>query len=164
MLATFGSFTGLIGVVIYEKFCKDIEVRKVMWLSILMSCLSGFCDYGLAKRWNLKMGISDLTYLYTSSIVFGIIGNAISFLPLLSLFAKIIPKNVEGTIYAFMTGTMNLSSAVIAPMIGVYLNDKFVGVTSDNLNGYSTLCLISLSVSFLTFFLLPLIPTSNQII
>ena len=63
-----------------------------------------------------------------------------------------------------MTGAWNLSSSVISPMIGVYLNDKFVGVTTENLKGYSTLCLISLCVSFLTFFLLPLIPTANQII
>ena len=91
MLATFGSFTGLIGVVIYEKFCKEIRVRKMVWFSIVMSCISAMFDYGLAKRWNLTIGISDLTYLYTTSIVFGIISNAISILPLLSLFAKIIP-------------------------------------------------------------------------
>ena len=91
MLATFGSFTGLIGVVIYEKFCKEIRVRKMVWFSIVMSCISAMFDYGLAKRWNLTIGICDLTYLYTTSIVFGIISNAISILPLLSLFAKIIP-------------------------------------------------------------------------
>ena len=161
LLATFGSFTGLIGVIIYEKFCKDIEVRQIVWFSIVMSCLSGFCDFGLAKRWNLALGISDLAYLYTTSIFFGIIGNAISFLPLLSLFAKIVPKRVEGTLYAFMTGAMNLSGGVLAPMVGVYINDKFVGVTSDNLKGYSTLCLISFILTFATFILLPLIPTND---
>lgn len=161
MLATFGSFTGLIGVIIYEKFCKDIEVRQIVWFSVIMSCVSGFCDYGLARRWNLALGISDVVYLYSTQIVFGIIGNAISFLPLLSLFAKIVPRRVEGTLYAFMTGVMNLSNGVLAPMVGVYINDKFVGVTSDNLKGYSTLCLISFVVTFLTFFLVPLIPTSN---
>lgn len=161
MLATFGSFTGLIGVIIYEKYCKDIEVRKIIYFSIIMSCLSSFCEFGLAKRWNLLIGISDLSYLYGTSILFGIIGNAISFLPLLALFAKITPKKVEGTLYAFMTGAMNLSYGVLAPMVGVYINEKFVGVTSDNLNGYSSLCFISFMVSFLTFFLLPLIPTTN---
>ena len=107
------------------------------------------------------MGISDLSFLYGSTIIFGVIGSAISFLPLLALFAKITPKKVEGTLYAVMTGVWNLSSFVLAPMIGVYINDKFVGVTADNLDGYSKLCQISLIVSFFSFLLLPLIPTSN---
>jgi hypothetical protein len=33
---------------------------------------------------------------------------AFSTLPLMALFAKITPKRIEGTIFAFLTGTWNL--------------------------------------------------------
>jgi len=48
-------------------------------------------------------------------------------LPILALFAKITPAKIEGTIFAFLTGTMNLASTVIQPGMGTLINSKFVG-------------------------------------
>ena len=49
-------------------------------------------------------------------------------LPMMVLFAKIIPKNIEATCFAFLTGTSNLMGS-LSSFIGAYINDKFVGVT-----------------------------------
>lgn len=57
-------------------------------------------------------------------------------LPTLALFAKITPPKIEGTVFAFLTGTTNLANNVIAPMIGVWINENFVGVTADDLSKY----------------------------
>lgn len=84
-------------------------------------------------------------------------------LPTLALFAKITPKRIEGTIFAFLTGTTNLANNVISPMIGVWLNEQFVGVTADDLSKYKMLCLISLLTSFLGFLILPFIPLKEDI-
>jgi hypothetical protein len=80
-------------------------------------------------------------------------------LPILALFAKITPAKIEGTIFAFLTGTMNLASTVIQPGMGTLINAKFVGVNKKDLSGYSTLCLVAFICSIVTFILLPLIPT-----
>lgn len=82
---------------------------------------------------------------------------------MLSLFAKICPKRIEGTMFALLTGTYNLDSSVIAPMMGSWINYQFVGVTKDDQSGYSTLCLISFICSFLGFLLLPLIPLRKDV-
>ena len=48
------------------------------------------------------------------------------------LFAKIIPESVESSMFALLTGLINLSNLFAAPELGVFIN-TFVGVTSDNL-------------------------------
>ena len=76
----------------------------------------------------------------------------------MALFAKITPKRIEGTIFAFLTGTWNLDATVIQPLMGNFING-FVGVTKDDLSGYSTLMLIALCVTPIAFanaFLIPL--------
>ena len=57
-------------------------------------------------------------------------------MPVLVLFAKITPPNIEATVFALFTGIFNLSSIVISPNVGILLNKLFVGVTLDNLDLY----------------------------
>jgi hypothetical protein len=40
----------------------------------------------------------------------------------MALFAKITPKRIEGTTFAFLTGTMNFATTVIGPGMGVWEN------------------------------------------
>lgn len=82
---------------------------------------------------------------------------AFQIIPILSLFAKICPKRIEGTMYAFLTGVMNLDTGVIQPAMGSWINSQFVGVNKDDQSGYPTLCLIAFICSFIGFALLPLI-------
>lgn len=84
-------------------------------------------------------------------------------LPTMALFAKITPSKIEGTVFALLTGTVNLASSVISPMIGVYMNKRFVGVTADDLSGYPQLCIIGIITSFFGFLVIPLIPLKDEI-
>jgi MFS family permease len=95
--------------------------------------------------------------------VFGIIIQAMNLLPTLALFAKITPNRIEATVFAFLTGTTNLASGVLSPLIGVWLNDKFFHVTADDLSNYKYLCLVCFFCTFLGFIIIPLIPLKEQI-
>jgi MFS family permease len=117
----------------------------------------------LAKRWNLEIGIPDMVMLIFTDAVFNVIITIMYVLPILALFAKITPRKIEGTIYAFLTGTWNLSWTIIATLWGTFINHHFVGVNKNDQSGYSTLVLIALIGSILTFALLPLIPMKKQI-
>jgi len=59
-------------------------------------------------RWNLEAGIDDYVFLIFTDVVFGAIALSFGTLPILALFAKITPKRIEGTMFAFLTGTSNL--------------------------------------------------------
>ena len=101
------------GVIIYEQFLKTTEVRTVLFFNVIINIVGSFLSYSFAMRWNLSWGISDYFFLFTTDVVFGAVSMAFSTLPILALFAKITPKRIEGTMYAFLTGTSNLDGGVI---------------------------------------------------
>jgi len=75
-----------------------------------------------AMRWNLALGINDYAFLIFTIVIFGVIQIAFGTLPILALFAKITPRRIEGTMFAFFTGTSNLDQGVLQPMMGSFIN------------------------------------------
>jgi hypothetical protein len=57
------------------------------------------------------------------------------------LFAKLIPADVEGTMFAFVTSILNASFEFGAKGLGLLIN-HFVGVTTENLENYWILVVI----------------------
>ena len=161
MMGIVGQFTTILGTMYYEAKLKDIEVRTLIYWSTVISIISGFCSLGFALRLNVKMGISDMIYVVCTDTFFGVISQAMNLLPCLALFAKVTPKRIEGTVFAFLTGATNLASTVISPLIGVWINEKFVGVNAENIGpkNYKWLCIIQLIACFMTFLIIPLVPT-----
>lgn len=52
----------------------------------------------------------------------------------MALFAKITPKRIEATTFAFLTGTMDFANTVISPGEGTLINHEFVGVNRNDLS------------------------------
>jgi len=123
MLGVIGQVTGIFGTMYYENYLKDIEVRTVLYWSTIVSMISSFCQYAFARRWNKDLGINDMFFIIMTDTIFGVISLAMNTLPTLALFAKITPAKIEGTVFAFLTGTTNLANNVLAPMIGVWINE-----------------------------------------
>ena len=121
---------------VYEKYLKDLEVRTIMYWATIFSVISSFAQYAFACRWNTYIGMNDFVFIILTDTIFGVISLAMNTLPTMALFVKITPNNVEGTVFAFLTGTTNLASIVVAPMIGVWINQNFVGVTGEDLSKY----------------------------
>ena len=134
----------------------------MLWNSI-MGVVGGFISLIFATRLNLSLGISDLAFVILSSIVTETLSTAFSQMPVLVLFAKITPPNIEATVFALFTGLFNLSAIVISPNMGIIVNKLFVGVTLDNLSEYYKLVFIQLMLSFIPIFLQFLIPMKHEI-
>lgn len=135
----------------------------MIFFAMIANVFATFLTFAFAKRWNKNCNINDIVFLFFTDVVFNVIQTVLYSLPLLALFAKVCPAKIEGTIFAFLTGTMNLASTVIQPGMGTLINKQFVGVSKKDLSGYSTLCLIAFICSLVTFVLLPLIPTKKQL-
>ena len=127
--------------------------------AMIAGVIGSFLIFVFAKRWNLDIGIPDIYFLFFTDVVLSIIITLLYTLPIMALFAKITPKRIEATTFAFLTGTMDFANTVISPGEGTLINHEFVGVNRNDLSQFSTLCLIGLIGSILTFVLLPLIPT-----
>ena len=134
----------------------------IFW-AMVVGVIGAFLNFMFAKRWNLEIGIPDMAFLFATDVIFSVISVILYSLPILALFAKITPPRIEGTIFAFLTGTMNFANAIIAPNVGTFENHEFVGVNKKDLSNYWVLTLIALIGTILTFALLPLIPTRTQL-
>ena len=163
MLVLIGQLCHIVGALIYKAFCRNVDTRTMVLCSFITTIISNFLNFCFAKRWNLGWGIPDIVFLLFTDNVFAIIGTLLYTLPIMALFAKITPKKIEGTTYAFLTGTMNLGSTVISPGIGTFINSQWVGVKKKDLSNYSTLVLISLICSIVSLALLPLIPSKKNV-
>lgn len=151
----------ILGTIYYRTFLKQIEVRRIITYSILVSNISYFMSIIFAYRWHLKIGISDLLFLLLTDIIFDPLSTAMKILPAYSLIAKVTPDGIEATIFAFMTGAWNLSEGVISPNVGAALNKAFVGVTANDLANYKYLPVLGFCFSFLSYIFVPLIPLKS---
>lgn len=142
---------------------KHIETRTIIFWSTVMAVVSTFLSYCFAMRWNIHFGISDLVFIIFTDVVFGCLSLALNVLPCLALFAKITPPGIEGTIFAFLTGSWNFADGVLSPMVGTEINNLFGHVTQKDLTNYPRLKLIAFVCSFIGFTILPLIPLNKDI-
>merc|ERR1712070_1002606 len=122
MLALTGQICSIIGALIYKQFFRAVDTRTMIFAATLIQILGAFCDFSFAKRWNLEFEIDDMFFLFFTEVIFDCIHTLLFTLPIMALFAKITPKNIEGTTFATLTGTMNFASTVIKPGIGVFIN------------------------------------------
>jgi len=117
----------------------------------------------LAYRWNLDINIPDLAWIIMTDLIVGVFTTAFFTIPVMSLFAKVIPERIEATMFAFLEGALNFDMKVIRPMIGTLLNYEFVGVDKDDQSGWTSLTLIKFGTTFIGFALVFLIPLKRDI-
>jgi hypothetical protein len=70
MIALVGQVFSIVGVVIYERCLKTIEVRFVVMIGVGVRIIGAFCAYAFAMRWNLAIGMSDYVFLFLTDVVF----------------------------------------------------------------------------------------------
>ena len=163
LLVLLGQICHIIGALIYKAWCRNVDTRWMIFFAMLVSIVGAFLNFCCAKRWNTEWGIPDIVFLLFTDAVFSVINVILYTLPILALFAKITPKKVEGTIFAFLTGTMNFANTMISPSVGTFINHKFVGVNKRDLSNYWVLTLITLISSILVLSLLPLVPSRTNL-
>ena len=79
-----------------------------------------------------------------------------------TLFAKIIPPNIESAMFALVSGFINLSYWFLARVIGVIVN-KFFGVTRENLSEVWKLFLVQAITALVPLAFIWLLPTKAEI-
>lgn len=103
----------IIGVLIFQAWLKNIEVRYLLFWNVVANIINFFFVYVQANRWNIDIGYSDIAYLFTISIIFGALTAALCVLPIMALFARITPHKIEGAVFALLTGVNNLDQFVL---------------------------------------------------
>jgi vacuolar-type H+-ATPase subunit I/STV1 len=143
MLTLIGFITLLFSTVLYNKYLRRKEFRSLFKYAIYVGFIGSVTSFIFVMRWNVTyLYINDLVFIIFTSIVTDILVLSFSNLPSMVLFAKITPKHIEATVFALLTGTSNLANGVLSPMVGAWINDRFVKVTADDLSNFYILVII----------------------
>ena len=110
----------------------------------------------------IYFGLDPLVFMIVTSTVTDLLQDAFQRLPGMVLFAKMIPSNIESSMFAMLTGLMNLSNGFTAKMLGNIIN-SFVGVHEKNLTDLWVLYIIQACCSMLPLLFIWLIPNKSEV-
>lgn len=128
MLSVIGYICLMIGSSIYHKCFSKREFRQLMVYNTIIGLLFAPLNMLFVLRKNEQYGLPDMFVILFTDVVFDTLSQCMVFLPLMVLFAKITPKRIEATCFAFLTGTCNMTSS-LRGLVGSYVNRRYVGVT-----------------------------------
>jgi len=137
------SVAGLLGVAVYNKWLKEVEIKDVLYWSSLISAPLGLTQLILVNHWNRDLGIPDSLFVFGDDAVLTVLGQ-IAFMPTLVLAAKLCPVGIEGTLFALLMSTFNLAG-IVGSEVGALLT-KVLGVTATdfkNLGALTVICNLS---------------------
>ena len=163
MFNLLGYLSLVLGTMFYNNYLKDFEVRTLIRFASIIRIINCTLDLVFVNRLNVAVGIPDWLFIISSDLVLGTLSMGLTMLPMMVLFAKITPKAIEASCFAMLTGVTNLSWGFLSPTIGTQINERFVGVSSDNLKDMPQLCMISFTCSFIPLLFVSLIPLKDDI-
>ncbi|CAK7327339.1 unnamed protein product [Dovyalis caffra] len=133
--------------VLYDRYWKEVPMRKLVGVVQFLYASSLLLDFLLVTRINLKLGIPNEVFACCFS---GLAETLAQFklLPFSMLLASLCPQGCEGSLASFLASSLCLSS-IVSGFLGVGLA-SLIGITSDD---YS-----SLPVGVLIQFLAALLP------
>lgn len=118
--------------------------------------------FSLIFRWNVNWNVPDVCLLGMLDLLDDVREQAFFILPLMVLYAKIIPRKNEATTFAMLTGADNLFRS-LAAIEGMWVNDLYVGVTKESQTHYWVLQAVCYLSSLLPLFFLYYLPSQKQI-
>ncbi|MGK7885480.1 MAG: folate/biopterin family MFS transporter [Crocosphaera sp.] len=125
------SVAALLGVLIYQKFLKNVSFRNILGWSVVISSVLGMTTLLLVTHTNRLLGIDDHWFSLGDSLILTVAGQ-IAFLPVLVLSARLCPKGIEATLFALLMSIINLAN-LLSHELGSLLT-HWLGVTENNFN------------------------------
>jgi hypothetical protein len=109
------------GAIMFNKWFKDLEFRLLISMAFIVWCSNHIINLIFVLRLNLELGIDDITFITIATVFHDALGVSFLILPMTVLFAKLTPKHIEATVFAMLTGIVNLSIQVLSPLSGAFL-------------------------------------------
>lgn len=122
----------LLGSIIYNRFLKDISLRKLLGSMQILLSLCMLSDIFLVNQLNIRLGIPNSVYILGASALVEVVSQ-FKILPFTVSLAQLCPPGCEGSLMAFVMSVQSLAN-IISGYLGVALV-SFLGVSSDNYSG-----------------------------
>ena len=106
-----GAIASIIGVGLFQKYLKNIEISKVILGATILSALVGLSNLILITHTNRIWGLNDELFAFADNVLLTVIGQ-VAFMPILVLAARLCPPGIEGTLFAALMSGFNAASAL----------------------------------------------------
>lgn len=116
---------------LYNWYLKDRETYIMMIIACFTNLLGSIGCILFVRK--IYFGMDPLAFMIMTSTITDLLQDAFQRLPGMVLFAKMIPSNIESSMFAMLTGLMNLSNGFSSKMLGNFIN-SFVGVKESSLD------------------------------
>jgi MFS family permease len=120
MLQVLGYITLFISTFMYNACLTSWEVRHMMAAACLINMVGALTT--VLYTTETTFGLSPLTFVCLTSTVTDTLYLAYTTLPAMVLFAKLIPEQVESSMFAMLTGVLNFSNLFLAKELGILIN------------------------------------------
>ena len=156
MITLLGFAALLLSSLVYNLLLKNYEERCLLGIAMLINCLGqiGTLLYVL----KVTLGMSPLLFVALTSTITDKIYLAMSNLPSMVLFAKLIPSSIESCMFALLMGLINLCTTMLSKLLGNFYN-SYIGVSNDSLEDIWKLYVISSVLCVIPLTLVWLLPT-----
>lgn len=126
----------------------------------LISCFGNINSMLLCR--GFTYGIETTTFVFLSNTVTDSLSSAIRLLSGNVLFAKLIPANIEASMFAILTGVINFCQSFLAKQLGNFFN-IWVGVTEDDMSQLWELFAIAASCTLIPIAFIWLVPSRSEV-
>ena len=155
------AFCGIfVGSFIYRMVSKFVELRTMVVISILMN-FAGSMGQMLFCR-GFYFGLKPFPYIAIVNLSSEAVFFAFEVISAMTIFAKLIPPKIESSLFALVTGFLNLSYWFFARVLGNLVN-KFFGVSKSNLNDLWKLFLVQAIVALIPLAVIWLLPNREEV-
>jgi MFS family permease len=161
MLTLVGFLATIAASVVYNLYFKETQYRKVL----VIACLVNFVGALLTMFFCLDFtfGLPKFLYVMLTATVTDIIWIMCVTLPVLVLFAKLMPERIEASLFAFLMGINNLTAYFVSVNLGNLINlligDSLATLRQDTWKLFA----IQAACSLIPLLFIWLIPTREQI-
>ena len=163
LLALIAFATAILGSMIYNLFLKEFEFKNAMILAHILIAISTLGMFLLVTRISYEIfHINDIVFAVFGETTIETLFVAFVFMPTLVLQTKIIPKNVEATLYSFFSSFVLFAGQFISPMLGGAIATTF-GVSRDNFSSMGTIILIEFLFALIPLTIVWILPSNKQI-
>jgi BT1 family len=145
----------------YNHYFKKSQFRLVT----MVACFVNFIGAVLTMLFCLKItfGLSNMLFVIFTSTVTDTLHQCFVTLPLLVLFAKLIPDKIEASMFSFLMGILNLNKQFVSTNLGNLIN-IWVGVDLETLEESTwKLYAIQSFCALIPLIFIRLIPTRTMI-
>lgn len=119
LLALTSFFTAIAGTFLYKTFLKNFEYRCLMFTAQLIIALSVLVTLMLVTRFSKEvLGINDIFFAFFTDATIEVMYSAFVYMPTLVIQTRIVPKNVEATVYSVISSLRNIANAFVSPLVG----------------------------------------------